>query len=117
VADKPVILVEGFFAVVKLYDLGFPNVVATMGAELSVHQAKLLGDFPEVFILFDGDEAGQTGATTARSRLAPSVTTRLIRLPPTIKPDDLPAKMLRWLVNGMHALDLAEVAFTPTKTP
>lgn len=55
------IVVEGFFSVVKLYELGFPNVVAIMGSDVSEAQARLLTEAKEVVILFDGDDAGWGG--------------------------------------------------------
>jgi DNA primase len=54
-AEKGLILVEGFFTVLKLYEAGFPNVVAAMGCELSDAQARLLHDAKEVILLLDGN--------------------------------------------------------------
>ena len=34
-------------------------------------------------------------------------------VPPSVKPDQLPPKMLRWIVNGMRQLDLLELAYVP----
>ena len=64
------ILVEGFFSVMKLHEVGFENVVAPMGCELSDYQVKLLATAAEVIILFDGDEAGRKGAAAAAEKLA-----------------------------------------------
>ncbi len=107
------ILVEGFFSVVKLYEMGFPNVVASMGCSLSEAQARLLAEAKEVIALYDGNDAGWNGAAAARDLLAGKTTARLIQLPANYEPEDLSARMLRWLVNGLRQLDLAQVSFVP----
>lgn len=106
------IVVEGFFSVVKLHEMGFLNVVAIMGSDVSDAQARLLTEAKEVVILFDGDDAGWSGALLARERLAKDITVRLGRLPKGAEPEGLAPKALRWLVNGLRQLDLAEVAMT-----
>lgn len=109
-----IVLVEGFFSALKLYEAGFHNVVAAMGSDLSPYQARLLADSAEVIVLFDGNEAGRIGTDAALERLAPLVPiVRLVKLADGLEPDDLPPKALRWLLNGLKALDLAEVAYTP----
>ncbi len=111
-ATEGVVLVEGFFTVLKLLEAGLENVVAAMGAELSDAQAVLLTEARDVVIMFDGNEAGERGAAVAAEKLtALGVTTRLARLPRDIEPDDLPPRLVRWLVNGLRQLDLAEVNF------
>ncbi len=111
-----VILVEGFFAVAKLHDIGFPDTVATMGVQVSEHQLHLLAEFREVIVLFDGDEAGRTGAAAVEQALAERTIARVIELPVGTKPDGLSARVLRWLVNGASQLDFARVAFVPRST-
>ncbi|MFA4973006.1 MAG: toprim domain-containing protein [bacterium] len=112
-SESGIILVEGFFSVLKLHEAGLPNTVAAMGCDLSEAQARLLADVKEVIIIFDGNEAGRNGAQAARKRLEElNVPVRLVHLPDDMEPDDLPPKGLRWLVNGMIGLDLAEVSFT-----
>ena len=109
--DKGLILVEGFFSVLKLFEAGFKNVVASMGCSLSEHQVKLLMRAKEVVVMFDGNKAGQSGANLARQKLYGKVPVRLVRLPTDMEPDDLSSKALRWLINGMQGLDLKEVSF------
>lgn len=110
--EKGLILVEGFFTVMKLYEAGLTNVVASMGVELSATQGKLLGAAKEVIILFDGNEAGWSGALKAKELLAPLTKVRLVKLPPGMEPDGLAPKALRWLVAGLQVLDLAELSFS-----
>ncbi len=107
------VLVEGFFTVMKLYEAGIENVVASMGCDLSDHQARLLADATkDVIVLYDGNEAGYSGADAAKAKLEQlGVTARIARLPEDTEPDDLHPRALRWLVNGMRALDLTELSF------
>jgi len=110
-ATHGLILVEGFFNVLKLHEAGFPNVVAVMGSDLSEAQAALLDGVCSVTLLFDGDPAGRAGATRARERLQGKVPVRFVNLPDGYDPEDLPLRALRWLLNGVEALDLSEVSF------
>lgn len=115
--EQGLILVEGFFSVVKLYEFGIPNVVAAMGCELSDSQVQLLREAKEVIVLFDGDDAGRKGAERAQAKLTPYLPVRLVRLPDGTEPEDFSPKALRWLINGMTALDLSEVSFLIRTTP
>ncbi|MFO7881893.1 MAG: DNA primase [Kosmotogaceae bacterium] len=55
-----VIVVEGFFDVISLYEAGIENVVGTLGTSLTSIQLKLLRDMTEnILFFFDSDEAGQ----------------------------------------------------------
>jgi DNA primase len=55
-----VIVVEGFFDVISLYEAGIENVVGTLGTSLTGIQLKLLRDITEnILFFFDSDEAGQ----------------------------------------------------------
>ncbi|MBI4817759.1 MAG: toprim domain-containing protein [Deltaproteobacteria bacterium] len=110
--DRGLILVEGFFGVLALYEAGFPNAVASMGAEVSMEQLDLLAQASEVLVLFDGDEAGEKGAAKVVAALAARTTVRIAHSPEGLQPDSLSPRTLRWLVNGMQSLDLTSVRFT-----
>ena len=110
------ILVEGYFSVLGLYEAGFVNVVASMGSELSDAQAELLKTAAEVTVLFDGNEAGYSGAETVRERLSSTLPVRIARLPTGTEPEDLSPDALRWLLAGMRSFDLAEISFTVRET-
>ncbi len=60
--EKPLILVEGFKSVWRLFDYGIYNVVACMGAGITSGQAALLLSYAPkgVVSFFDGDMAGAT---------------------------------------------------------
>lgn len=111
--EHGLILVEGFFAVLALYQAGFENVVAAMGCELSDHQVELLAAFPEIILLFDGDEAGCAATAAAREKLCGRTRLRTIQLRADLKPDELSVRALKWLVNGVQLLDLHEVIYRP----
>jgi len=54
-----VIVVEGSVDAMKVHQAGFPNVVATLGAQVSAQQAKLLKRYFDKIIIFsDKDDAG-----------------------------------------------------------
>jgi DNA primase len=61
-----VFLVEGYFDYLALVQAKIPNVVAAMGTALTQDQINLLrGQVKEVYLLFDGDKAGQKAASRA----------------------------------------------------
>ena len=113
--ERGLVIVEGFFAVLGLHQAGIENVVALMGCELGEHQLALLAAFPETVLLFDGDEAGRTGSTSAREKLAGKTLVRTIHLPTGMKPDELGPRALKWLVNGIQLLDLEEIDYRPRR--
>lgn len=118
-SGRGLVVVEGFFSVLRLHGLGFPNAVAVMGASLSEAQARLIVALGSpVTLLFDGDDAGRGGSEAARAALEGKVPVRSVRLPDGFSPDDAPAGALRWALGGAERLDLAEVAFRfrPTTT-
>ncbi|MEO6527873.1 MAG: DNA primase [Gemmatimonadaceae bacterium] len=57
--DERILVVEGFFDVVRLIDAGVESVVAPMGTALTEEQAKLIRRYTErVYLLYDSDKAG-----------------------------------------------------------
>ncbi|MEO0292638.1 MAG: DNA primase [candidate division WOR-3 bacterium] len=63
---EKVILVEGYFDFLSLYQSGFKNTVACLGTSLTMDQAELLSRYAkEIFLFFDEDIAGE--AATLRS--------------------------------------------------
>lgn len=63
--DAGLIVVEGPWSVMKLWQAGFKNAVALCGAHISEPQARLLARATRVTLLLDGDHAGRRA--TARS--------------------------------------------------
>ena len=115
-SDKEgLVLVEGFFAVMKLSEHGVLNTVASMGCSLSDAQADLLAEnTSHVAILYDGNEAGKGGSLDALERLeARGVSATRIVLPEGTTPEDQPPRLLRWALSGARLLSLREITFTP----
>lgn len=108
--SEGLIVVEGFFSVLRLHQAGFENAVATMGCEVSQAQAELLCRAREVLILFDGDRAGREGAQALAALLGSGTRVRVGDLPDGAEPETLGDRGLRWLIRGMRALDLEHVA-------
>ena len=89
---KEVIVVEGNFDVLSLWQVGIRNVVGVQGSALSVFLLQKLRKLADrVFIMLDGDKPGQR----AMLRIAEQVLGlgldgfRLVRLPELMDPDDL----------------------------
>jgi len=101
--DGKLIIVEGFFDCMKIWQAGFMNVVAVMGAEISEEQAefitKTLGKDGRIITLFDGDEAGYHGAFKALSMFLHKNFVKEIRLDKGQQPDKLTEKQIKDLLS------------------
>lgn len=88
--SKRAILVEGYFDLLRCFDSGIENVVATCGTALTLDQAKLIRRYaPEVLVLFDGDAAGVKAALRGIGILTTAgLTVRALALPDGHDPDD-----------------------------
>jgi hypothetical protein len=90
---ESVILVEGFFDAMKVYQAGYRRVVAMMGSSLSQGQEELLiRHFESVSIMLDGDQAGSRASDQCLLRLGKRVSVRVISLPEDCQPDQLSTK-------------------------
>jgi len=69
--DKPIIVVEGFKSVWRMYEYGIENVVAVMGSKITKGQRSLLYSYAlhGVVVFFDNDIAGGLGTIDAYSYL------------------------------------------------
>jgi len=69
--NKPIIVVEGFKSVWRLYEYGIRNVVAIMGSFVTEYQRILLyANAPKgVVLFFDGDKAGVEGTIASFNEL------------------------------------------------
>lgn len=88
--EKRVILVEGYFDVMRCFEAGIQNVVATCGTALTAAQSTVLRrHVPEVVVVFDGDAAGIRAALRGVAVLnAAGLTVRALLLPDGKDPDD-----------------------------
>jgi DNA primase len=58
-----VIIVEGYFDLISLYQVGIKNAVASSGTAFTPQQARLLARFADMaYLFFDADSAGQKAA-------------------------------------------------------
>lgn len=73
-AEKPLVIVEGFFDCMKLHQNGWPRVVALMGSTLSAAQEEIIRKHvsPEsrVIVMLDEDEAGRFGREDIAAHLS-----------------------------------------------
>jgi len=80
-ADKPLVIVEGFFDCMMLHQAGYRKVVALMGSTLSAAQEELVKKHTDgksrVIVMLDEDEAGRAGREDIAGRLAKFVFVRI----------------------------------------
>jgi DNA primase len=73
-ADKPLVIVEGFFGCMRLHQHGCRKVVALMGSTMSTAQEELIrtrtDPKSQVILMLDEDEAGRVGREESAVRLA-----------------------------------------------
>lgn len=93
------IVVEGFTGVWWLLQNDLSNVVATMGADCSEQQAELIVSLVKpdgrVWIMPDGDKAGERHATTLLNLISPHRFIRWLKLPEGKQPTDLSKEQLK----------------------
>ena len=102
----PLVVVEGFFGAMRVWQAGHRRVVSLMGSMLSRAQedriVDLVGDTGHVLLLFDEDGAGRKGRAEARERLSRRVSVSVARLEEGQQPDSLEVDALLSLV-ARHA--------------
>ncbi|MBR1717810.1 MAG: DNA primase [Bacilli bacterium] len=113
VKDKEqVIVVEGFFATIRLHTIGVDNVVATLGTAFTKNHASILKRMAkEIVLCFDGDNAGSDATNSCIKELEKvGVIPKIIRLEDNLDPDDYVLKygkdrMLEKINNPMNIMD------------
>lgn len=87
---ESVFLVEGYMDVLGLENNGLNNVVATLGTAITKEQANLLKRYTDlVYIVYDGDEAGQNATSKALeifNRI--SLSAKAVIIPDGLDPED-----------------------------
>ena len=83
------ILVEGYFDVLRMHQLGIENVVASSGTSLTIEQIRLVKRYTHnITMLYDGDAAGLHAALRGTDMiLAEGMNVRVVVLPPEHDPD------------------------------
>jgi len=105
-AKGEVLLVEGYFDLLSVYQHGFDNICAPLGTALTESQATLLSRYAKkVVILFDGDLSGIKAALRAIGLLINAqVDVHVVLLPDDSDPDSIinqqGADALRELIGG-----------------
>ena len=96
------VLVEGIFDMLNLYDNGLENVVCVFGTNTLQNdtKSKLLPfkaqGITHIYLLFDGDEAGSKAATHLKPLIeAEGFIVEIIKLPEGSDPGDLSAEDIR----------------------
>ena len=96
---EQVIVVEGFFDCMKVWQSGHSSVVALMGSTLSERQEHLLVErFKMITLFLDADEAGRKAAEDIAVRLLRKVHVRILEPPDGKQPDQLDQEQLRALL-------------------
>ena len=87
--DERLLLVEGYFDVVRLVLAGIESVVAPLGTALTEDQSSMIArQTKNVFLLYDSDTAGQKATFRAGDLLlAQGVSVRVVTLPDGEDPD------------------------------
>ena len=83
------ILVEGYFDVLRMHQIGIENVVASSGTSLTTEQIRLIKRYTKnITMLYDGDDAGIHAALRGTDMiLAEGMNVRVVVLPPEHDPD------------------------------
>lgn len=83
VKNNPIIITEGYFDVLALYQAGYKNSVALLGTALTAkHCAKLSNYTQEIILCLDGDTAGITAmGKSAKLLIKNGFTVKVIILP------------------------------------
>jgi DNA primase len=73
-AEKPLVVVEGFFDCMKLHQLGCRKVIALMGSTMSAAQEEMIRKHTDsrsqVIVMLDEDDAGRAGRDDIACRLS-----------------------------------------------
>jgi len=97
--QSTVIVVEGFFDCLKVYQAGFRCVAALMGSALYEEQCRLLVEhFRNVTLMLDGDVPGRRAISAIVPVLAAHRPVRVIELPDGTQPDQFTAQALQHIL-------------------
>jgi len=107
-----VIVVEGYTDVIALHEAGVKNAVAVLGTALGPRHVQLLKRFADtVYLVLDGDEAGQKRTSEVLELfIAQQVDLRILTLPDGLDPCDFvqnhgPVEFQKLLASALDALD------------
>lgn len=100
---SPLVIVEGFFGVMHLWQLGIRRVVALMGWSLSERQEAMIGKLvtpdSRIVLMLDNDEPGVAAQQKIAPRLAEHCFVRSFRWPEGVRePDELTVEQVAALL-------------------
>ena len=101
--DKPLVIVEGFFDVIKIHQHGYHKVIALMGSTMSVAQEELIRQHTErqghIIVMLDENSAGIAGRADVAARLSQHCFVRTHTFAkPDAEPEHLTAEEVRNLL-------------------
>lgn len=100
-------IVEGYYDVMRLWELGFKNVIGLCGTTLTNTQCDLLYRYCDhLIIMLDGDDAGKTATNRvvnkARSK---RLYCSIVDIPSNLDPDDLTKETLEFISKEIENSD------------
>ena len=98
VSSDEVVVVEGFFDCINVWQAGHQNVIALMGSSLSAHQERLLSRFTRIILFLDGDDAGVQATRVIADRVVRSRFVRAVEITAGRQPDELSSEEIRGLL-------------------
>jgi DNA primase len=96
--SRGIIVVECPWAVMRLWQVGFPNAVALLGTMLSSVQRKWIENAPDILLMLDGDTAGRKATAQIASTFKSPNRVSIHHLPDGFDPDDLSDQQLKSVV-------------------
>ena len=102
--SRGIILVECPWAVMRITQAGFKNVVALLGTTLSQTQITWLADSRSIFLMLDGDPAGDSAASSIHATLGDSTKVLYHQLQNKMEPEDLSDSALRSILSTHFSL-------------
>lgn len=104
-AEKDLVLVEGPFDAMAVYQAGYRSV-ACFGAKLSFNQSRIIRRYARnrVIVFFDGDKAGRQGISMARQNLESYVEVLIAKAPKGKDPGDLSTEQIKSAVSEAQAV-------------
>jgi DNA primase len=104
-----VVVVEGFFDTLVVYQAGYPAVVGLMGSSVSRYQADLVAThFDRVVLMLDGDNAGRQGAASIVQTLGVRMSVAAISLEDGRQPDQLTGGEIQRLLRRQRLIPPVE---------
>ncbi len=94
---ESIIIVEGVRDAMKLWQMGYKNVVSCFGTNISQEQCVLISrKYPDLcYIMFDGDNPGIAAATNVAKKLCKYIDTKVVILPRNEDPKTLSKLLLQ----------------------